>query len=35
VTGAAGIHTYLVIGAALGSREMRDLKAALQRRVRA
>jgi putative peptidoglycan lipid II flippase len=35
VTGAAGILTYLVIAAALGSPEMRDLKAALQRRVRA
>jgi putative peptidoglycan lipid II flippase len=35
VTAAAGIFTYLVIAAALGSAEIKDLKAALQRRVRA
>jgi putative peptidoglycan lipid II flippase len=35
VTGAAGVLTYLVTAAALGSAEIGDLKAALQRRVRA
>ncbi|MBW1759887.1 MAG: murein biosynthesis integral membrane protein MurJ [Deltaproteobacteria bacterium] len=34
-TAVAGLGTYLLVAAALGSPELRDLKAAIQRRVRA
>ena len=35
VTVVVGLGTYLAVAAALGSPELRDLKAAIQRRVRA